>query len=458
MPLRPKRRNYESFFNTHFPKMNSRMNPIFVLRRSSFVVARAASASFVVAALALAAASASAAGSNYQRYVLGDRSGGMGGAAVAGGTGVDASYYNPAGLASTERDSLSFSANLYGVQRRKIKGGLEGGDNVDSDSVVTIPAMMGGVWRLSPDLVFAMSAIQPDRFSAGDLTLQSSNGRVHSYSSEDQSVWIGPSLAWKASSSLSVGASIYGVYSTSKMFEDSFGTFSSADRHLSAGHFESTSFSFLAIMGLQWELPDHWRLGLALQTPSLSLHDEGKFAVAESADDYAFYSDDVDAENESPLRLSIGIARQVPHEYAYGLDVSFHPDRDSKALGVGLFEGAGKVSLWTRRRDVVDFNLGGEYYVTERIPVRAGFYTSFSSADDIEAEDALTTSDIDLYGATFSVGYESGRSSTNVGIAFMYGDGHDIGEVRNADGSTSAARVDASESHVFLFVSTSFFL
>lgn len=404
--------------------------------------------------LAILAQTAVADDSHYQRYVIGDRSGGMGGLAVAGGHGVDACYYNPAGLTLSDRNSLSLSGNIYGVQRYKLKSGLIGGDDIDSDSFSSIPATMGGVWRLSPEWVFAFSAIQPDRSSVGEITARNHGSRIYSYSNEEQSLWIGPSLAWSDSSSLSVGASLYLAHYSYKGFEDAFARFGD---EFFAAHTQYSNLSLLAILGVQWALPENWRVGLSVQTPTIPISDDGKIALAEYDIPVSFYSDDLDAKNEIPVKVALGLVRQVPKQYAYGIDVSYHASHDHKAIDVD-FEGFGNISLWVHRRDIVDINIGGEYYVTEHFPLRAGFYTSFSAADDIEVEDAMVTSDIDLYGVTLSVGYEDERQSTNVGLNLMYGDGYDIGGGYDVNGNYVSRRVDASESHAFLYVSTSFFL
>ena len=64
------------------------------------------------AALALATTTASATDGRYRDFVIGERAGGMGGAAIAVANDVDAIYYNPAGLAHSQGDSISLSANL----------------------------------------------------------------------------------------------------------------------------------------------------------------------------------------------------------------------------------------------------------------------------------------------------------------------------------------------------------
>ena len=66
---------------------------------------------------AMAAAARCAAGeANYQPYVVGERAAGMGGAVTATADGMDACFYNPAGLGYETRDSLSVNGALYGLQ------------------------------------------------------------------------------------------------------------------------------------------------------------------------------------------------------------------------------------------------------------------------------------------------------------------------------------------------------
>ncbi len=405
--------------------------------------------------LALCALVASGDDSHYHRYAVGSRSGGMGGTAVAGGFGTDACYYNPAGLALSNHDGLSLSGNLYGVQRYKIQSGLSADDDLDSESFVTIPGALGGLRRVSDRLVLAIGVFQPNRFSTGELTSRGNGDRIYSYSSEEQSIWLGPGLAFQATPSLSLGFSLFGVYATHKASED---TFNAAEKTLDAYHMQYSSSAMLALFGLQWALPRDWRVGLAVQTPSIPLADSGKlsFAMADPDFPFALYSDDLDARNELPWKFAAGVARQVPRNYAYGLDVSYHTAHSPEALDIN-FEGMGGTSLWIRRHEVLDFNLGGEYYIAGRYPVRAGFYTSFSATGGNEESDSVINSDIDLYGTTFSIGRETDRAAVNLGLAVMWGSGKDIGYSTGEAGMPSLHRTDASTSHVLVTFSTSYY-
>ena len=107
----------------------------------------------LLAALAACTVShtASATDGRYREYVVGERAGGMGGAAIAVASDVDAIYYNPAGLAHSQGDSISLSANLYGRERITVL--LEDGSRVEAWVYVmnTIPpqarVIASGDWK-----------------------------------------------------------------------------------------------------------------------------------------------------------------------------------------------------------------------------------------------------------------------------------------------------------------------
>jgi len=409
--------------------------------------------SFLLAAglaAAFAAASARADESHFQRYIVGERAAGMGGVAVAGGTGTDASIHNPAGLAWTGHDSLSLSANLYGFQKEKTKGADTPGS--DEKSFVTIPAAMGGVKQLSDRLTAGFAVFQPNRTSSGDIVSRKGGSWTYADNHESQSIWFGPSAGWKASDTVSVGLGIYGIYSTLREDED---VYSTDYELLTAQHAKCESAEILAILGVQWALPENWRVGATVQTPTLHLTGSGKMSLNSRADAEGYglnyYNDDLDARDDLPCKLAAGIVRQEERKYAYGLDLTYHLAHNYKMLEIPGEDG--DMTMWVRRRGVLDVNLGGEYYIDGRFPVRAGFFTSFAAARDIEADDTCETSDVDLYGATCSIGYETDRTAFNVGLCFACGKGDDVAE----DLLLGYVRRDSTIVEVLATMSTSYY-
>lgn len=407
-----------------------------------------------VVVLAAFAAASLADQSHYQRYVVGTRAAGMGGVAVAGGDGVDATFYNPAGLAGATHDSLSLSGNLYGLQRYQIKGGLSATDNAKSDAFVSIPSTMGGVWRIDDRLTASFSLFQPNRLSTGEITSKDGSSRLYSYSTEDQSIWFGPAVAYQLTDKLSLGLSLFGVYSSYKNSETSANV---PENTMSDAHMQYDNTAILGVIGAQWALPYDWRVGLSIQTPGLSVAHDGKLStsITEKGELFTFFSDDLNTKDDIPMKIALGIARQRPKDYGYGIDVTYHPANSQEAIDMKIM--GEDVGIWIRRRDVIDVNLGGEYYILGKFPVRAGFYTSFSAVKEIERIDSLATSDIDLYGLTCSIGYEKEHTAINVGLSAMYGDGEDIGQVPSSEGGSTYRRSDATTSQILLTLSTSYF-
>ena len=101
----------------------------------------------------------------------------MGGAALATAIDVDAIFYNQAGLAKSKGDSISLSANLYGLERYETKGGLDWGEDAESSSFVSIPAAMGGVKRFSDEWVGGFG-VDVDFGSGDDLNYDNQGNKT----------------------------------------------------------------------------------------------------------------------------------------------------------------------------------------------------------------------------------------------------------------------------------------
>ena len=393
-----------------------------------------------VISLALAAATASATDGRYRDFVIGDRAGGMGGAAIATASDVDAIFYNPAGLAHSQGDSISLSANLYGREHHRTKGALDWGADDTSDTFVTIPGAMGGVSRLSDEWVCGFGVFAPKQekrhIIAADATRTSFNHSDYN----DQTLWIGPAISWApADSRLSVGAGLFAVYRDCSISQSTFQTGVSSVN----GAIDLTVLGVLASVGAQYDLGDGWSVGATFQTPNVRVWDDGTLSVngvdAEDQDIPVFgiYSTDVKADNYIPWQLAVGVGRTVPGVWGFSLDAIYHPSRTFDLMRWNIH--GVPVSQSIHLHSVLDVSLGGEYIVAERYPIRAGFYTALSSIrvpDDPDSTDFITT-DVDMYGVTFSVGRRGENMSVNVGVDYAFGDGHDLGTGRNGGKSRS---------------------
>ena len=390
------------------------------------------SPSSLVLPLALAAAAtASATDGRYREYVVGERAGGMGGAAIAVAGDVDAIFYNPAGLSRSKGDSISLSANLYGLQK------FESSEDADgSSSFVSIPGAMGGVMKFSDEITAGFGVFTPKQ-EKHHVIAHAEDIAYYNTDYTDQTVWFGPAVSWApAESRFSFGAGVFGVYrdftKTRSMFVPGAipGIIPGSASVNEA--YDLTGMGLLATLGAQANLGNGWFAGATLQTPSLRLYDDGTCSRTASVrwpgvvnGDFTQYSTDVEANNYIPLQLGIGIGWTNEGKYGFALDATYHPGA-SYDLAKWNFNGEHE-SARIHLHSVIDVSLGGEYVVAEKYPIRAGFYTGLSGVEvssDPESDD-FATSDVDIYGVTCSVGRRSQNMSVNLGIDFAFGDGYD---------------------------------
>jgi len=228
-----------------------------------------------------------------------------------------------------------------------------------------------------------------------------------------------------------------------------------------ARNLKADNLGVVGLAGLQYRPSEKLALGLVVQTPTRNLGGSGDFQ-----EDYAIglagyesagssYARDLNTENGLPAKITLGISWERPKEWALAADVTHHMARDSHTLEGATDTGQPFLSP-TRREPVTNINIGGEYYMKEKYPLRAGFFTSFSSAPDTSVETMTYSAHEDLYGLTASVGSESEHVAINVGLSYLFGSGTDYGMEINENGLTPCL-VDASDRHLYVFFSTSYY-
>lgn len=423
----------------------------------------------ILLAAAFSTAAARADDGNYQNYTLGERGSGMAGAVIATTADLDAAYYNPAGLGRVTASRLSLSTSIYGIYRYTVFSGLGPDHNYSVREFETIPSSFGTVLNVSDRLKLAFSAFIPDDINYNheeSFRKPGTDGdglaayEYFSYIVDDQQLWIGPSLGYLASDRLTLGGSVFVVYRSAVLKQNwtiAQSTFP-PDRVLDQASriydVDFTNYSLLALLGAQYRLTDRILLGAAVQTPSVNLRGTGSLLYAETVtdDDLIVHSDDMESQNRLPARFSFGAALREPKRYALECDLNWHlPTSYDELSGTDDWSG-GEVNYALRRLGVVNVNLGGEYYVRESYPLRAGFFTNISSAPDPDPLIPLTTDQIDMYGATLSIGNETEHTTINVGLTYVWGDGKTLGY---APDSTTAV-VDTRESYLLLSLSSSY--
>lgn len=408
---------------------------------------------------------------NYQNYLVGDRAAGMGGAVVATTNDLDACYYNPAGLANVAGSRIALSVSLYGIYRIWVEEGLGPQESYSSREFESIPSTFGSILKVSDELSLAFAVFTPDKIYYNtqrsferkpfmDGILRSD---YYSVTLDDSTVWVGPSLGWKAGERLSFGGGIYLVYRSLDDKQDWTYLFTTEDGNEVIRVFsrqyriEYNNYSLLGLFGARYALTDTFSLGVTVQTPTLDLTGDGQLLYGASLgsheDDFLISAENMKTRNQLPTRITVGAAYQEPHVFTLEADLTYHfPTSYTEMWGRDGWSGE-MVELNTRRKGVLNLNLGGEYYVIRNYPFRAGFFTNLSSSHDLDPDEPTIGGEkIDMYGVSASIGNESEHTTINVGINYVWGSGDTLGMGEDFQ----PVVVDARESYLFLFLSSAY--
>jgi len=422
------------------------------------------SARVTVAALLLCAGAARADDTNYQNYVVGQRALGMGGAFTALADDGAGAYYNPAGIAMSPETTLSASLSVYGVERRALRGAV--GPPVDvqaarpdlvSSNVPTIPTTVGFAYKFGrrygdgiKRFGISYSVFEPYHSSfdfAGSTQIfpappDDFDVEIHE---RDKTVQQGPSFAMRITPRLSMGLAAFHVYRDTS-WSSTVRQVSERDSDLLAEYFDEqrasitrSVHSLLLRAGARFDLTERWKLGLALTAPSITLVGSGTAHTSSTTHEagcvspprcvrYEDFGGDVDADSRTPLSVRAGVAYTIEDRLTVALDLSYNAPLTYDPFDVGndsaKFGETGPVVLSDLRREqVFNANVGGELLLSN-VTLRAGFFTNFSSAPEVERAAFATAPRIHMLGATLSAGYRWKSRTISLGVLYSFGSGH----------------------------------
>lgn len=411
-----------------------------------------------LAASFLAAASAQANDTNYQNYLVGERALGLGGAFTALADDASGAFYNPAGLAWVPTSSLSGSLNVYGIERqtrtRAYTDELDGKPvsiDLEDAPISTIPTTVGLVRKLGPKLAdgiarhalgFSTYVPYASEFAAGARLQGSTSAGHYEVSEKDKTIWMGPTYALRILPRLALGVSaFYGFRDARNSWSRSNNRASATDPDLSSAFTvedEGVSWNsgeLFGRLGTRYQVNEHMSLGLAITTPSVHVHGKARmFQLAAVANDSGILTHVIReatglaTRNALPTSFRLGAAYQQADRFTLSADlslvlpVSFEPvdftDLPKKEQPVVLG--------WVRnidRETVLNANVGGEYYAWNRVPLRLGFFTNFSSAPDVTISPTAQLTHINMFGFSTSVGVVSESYEVSIGVLYAFGSG-----------------------------------
>ena len=463
-----------------------------------------ASRLLLISALLLCApAPARADDNHYQDYLVGDRAMGLGGAFTAISDDSSGAYYNPAGLAETAMSSVSLSASVYGWARNDWQA-----DTIDfqsgNDNFISYPTTAAWIQRVrqgEPDgsgrVQLALSLITPrsninrKRLTSHEGGLSASGFKspavarylsVLNLVTEDDTLWVGISAAWKVMRRLSLGVTVFATYRSAIYQEQGLALFrfyrvsnGKEISRLGLGEMTTvdlTHIGLLGVLGAVVPVTDNFKIGASIRSPGIELYGKADFAYFGTGYDQKsnlFTIEETLAEgvtyrHKEPLKATVGLAYTVPKAWSVAADFSIYGPVGEYAIFEDDSFPKLAEALRIKKKLVWQLDLGGEFYILGKVPLRAGFFTNRSSYDPVErcgaagncTEGHLFTDPVHMYGVSASVGYELDRVALNLGASYSFGGRDSTRTVQTALGNTFTYDLRQDRSYLFILIGGSF--
>ncbi len=413
---------------------------------------------YALAALAcLLSLSALADDAHYQNFLIGERASGMGGAFTAIANDPSGTYYNPAGLVDIKSGLLSADLNFYSFQQQSLTNALHvaGGNILDQfkDSVTAaaaqlnvVPGSAGEAHGVGPrdaqgryHHAWALSVMVPDSTSGSAINeVVDSTGTLKSLSQTtlDLTVLAALGYAYRIDDQWCIGISgnaLYRQVTRNSRSIDASGYGSSGPSTTYAEDDISLQLSVLGLYlqgGVLYRVTPKLRLGLTVATPSLTV-----FSSATSDEVQAnagstpsglteIYQANLSGDSRWPVHGRLGVDYEIIPDLTVAVDFSLWG-----IVHYGLVNGASAnqrlpnfVNDITRE---VTFNvdLGAQYDLVHKYPLRLGFFTNLSSAPKIDSGVEPQVEDVNLYGATAGFTLPGEHTETTLGFTVSFGSG-----------------------------------
>lgn len=457
-----------------------------------------------VATACLASEPAKADPYHQQSLIVGERALGLGGAFTGVADDPSAVFYNPAGLAQLTESSISASLSLNAFDKREIKNGFRrsiGDEDLTYQSRPTVPLFVslvkklgkGGTDGVRRHAVALSTLTREQRELRYDTSIDGSelglkdNWRI---TQSDRVQWYGPSYAYRLSSKLSFGVSLFLSTAEARHTEDRqtiTDTLADEDGFVTTTQLgvqenlaETLTMHGIARLGILWQPREDLSFGLMLQPPGAPVYDKGRirnrYLYANVEDPTAGYASYFEVDEK-------GLGSSAPPAAEARIGASYRPNdivlaaadlsvylpngtkrNPVKAVGTPPIDEATQQAAdpglfyateW-RRKTGFNASAGVELTLPKGITIRTGLFTDLSSAPAIKQRSLVYSDpDIDRYGGALSVGFDNGGYDLAIGASGSYGrgDAYAFDADAEADFAEPYVRTSVEDRTVFIFLS-----
>ncbi len=394
----------------------------------------------------------------------------MGGAFTALADDGSGPYYNPGGLAFVRKSQLSLSGSAYGLVGGSLRDALGNGRDFNFQDFNTFPVSASAVVKFKGDTedsgqTLSISVFIPDAVKVDDRDTLGSTQNAFSRIAETQTVWTGATYARRFGRwGLGVSAFFLLGTDTSQLDITAVAPGSSTQFGTITSRMSETIFGGVGSAGVRWDISDEFHLGLSVFSPEVGGGSRRIFVRAtrgdfpgQPAQIVVVNVDNLSASPTLPLRAQLGAAWSIG-KLTLSADAIFLAPREVQDDQNRTLDGLNRRVV---RKAVVNGALGMEYIVGSSVPLRFGLFTDFAAAPSPVSSPPGTpnpgpdnTSHVNRYGGSFSIGYQSEHTETDIGANLSFGSGEDL--IPNNLNFSDLRVTSSSTRNLYLFLASAY--
>ncbi len=316
-------------------------------------------------------------------------------------------YYNPARLTEIKTNGFAFNAKAYEYGTYKLKNAIDENSAPTDSQLSAVPSTVAGTFSLfgtrfaysfftkyatNAQLNYSTDIIEDDLVPA--LPGQESYNIDFLVSNALSEQLIGLTWAHAINEKFSLGISVFGSVYKQEGGTNFEYTIQAEDNNVAyyrnRPNFRQDSYGILVKLGASYHFPK-FDFGVNINVPYLEVYQKGRFnysnvvsGISPDIDQiYNYKLRDLNSQRKEPLGVSMGAGIPIKiHTLHVNLDyvssLSSYSRLDVPDIDTGQ-EGLTSISFEERRKSVINFGVGGEFYINKSLNLYTGFSTDFNS-------------------------------------------------------------------------------
>lgn len=340
----------------------------------------------------------------YNRENFGNRSLLLSGNVTGSVEDLGLTYYNPARIALVENPIFSINAKAYEYNTLDLKNVFGRNDKLDDSSFNEVPSLVAGTFKIDK--------LENHHFAYAFITKLRSNNNINflknlkleeleddfkefeGFTAElnsdikETDEWFGVTWGTKIKDNLSIGVSAFAsIYNFKNKYDLKYANLDQLQNVILYNNeikMQQTSYGMFWKVGLAWKL-EKFDFGLNIDLPYLEVYNKGKFRFQKylsgtENDIFRFIEfKDVKSQRKEPLGISVGAGIPLGKHMIH-TKIDWHGKlSEYDRLIIPVVDSISKeFSFKEERRSVVNFGIGGEYYINEKWNLYGSISTDFS--------------------------------------------------------------------------------